>query len=210
MMFQDRRQAGIQLAQILHDFQDQEDVIVLGLPRGGVILAYEVARALGLSLDILVTRKIAWPNNPEYAIGAIDQRGMGIFDEDLLENAQIDAAYVEEQIALETVEAQRRLQVYRAGRAALELKGKRVILVDDGIATGFTMRAAIASVKARGACQIIVAVPVVAQDTLSKLQQEVDAVFYLEAPAYFEALGAFYKDFAQTEDEEVINLLKKR
>lgn len=205
-MFKNRQEAGEKLAQALQEYKDATDTIVLALPRGGVVVGFEIARALNLPLDIVVPRKIGAPQNPEYAIGAITETGEAILNEEEVKN--IDQVWLKRAMEEERKEALRRLAVYRAGLPA-ELQGKTVILVDDGIATGFTMRAAVASVKTRQAMKIIVAVPNGAAESVAKLRQLVDEVVCLETPALYFAVGEFYEEFSQVSDEEVIELLKR-
>ncbi len=209
MFFIDRVDAGKKLAEKLIKFKDIKNGIVLGLPRGGLPVAFEVAQALNLPLDIVVPRKIGMPGQPELAVGAVCEDGSVIFNESLLRMANLKPADLQPIIDKERQEAQRRLKKYRGDRPKLDLQDKVVILVDDGIATGSTMRAAIASAKANGAEKIIVAVPVIPPNTIPTMQEEVDQVIYLDAPAYFGAVGAFYQNFGQTEDEEVIALMEK-
>lgn len=208
MIFRDRKDAGEKLAEKLDKYKGKSDVVVLGLPRGGVVTANEVAKRLDLPLDIIVPRKIGAPGNPELAIGAITESGEGIFDEEIMKYVGADQEYIEKTMEEEKKEAQRRLKVYRGSKPPVDLKGKTVILVDDGIATGSTMRAAIASVKAKEAGKIVVAVPVLARDTVKKIEKEVDELIYVGAPLFFGAVGAFYQIFDQTEDEEVVEIMK--
>jgi len=210
MLFRDRVDAGRQLADRLKQYANQAEVIVLGLPRGGVVTAAAVAKALKLPLDIIVPRKIGAPGNPEFAIGAVGETGEVILDERVVKLFDIPAAYIESVATAERAEAERRLRVYRANLPPRELKDKTAILVDDGVATGATMRAAVRSVEAQGAKKIIVATPVIAADTLALLEREADAVVYVEAPADFGAVGRFYEKFDQTSDEEVVALLKPK
>lgn len=205
-MFFDRTEAGKKLAQVLPEYKNATDTIVLALPRGGVVVGFEVARALNLPLDIVVPRKIGALGNPEYAIGAITETGEAILNEKEVEN--IDPVWLKCALEEERKEALRRLAVYRVGPPA-ELQGKTVILVDDGIATGYTMRAAVASVKARRAAKIVVAVPHGAADSIVQLRQLVDKVVCLQTPLMYYAVGAHYEEFPQTSDEEVIELIKK-
>lgn len=207
MIFKNRIQAGEELAKKLRQFKGSAETIVLGLPRGGAVVAAAVAKELGLPLDIIVLRKIGAPGNPEFAIGAITEDGEAVLDKAAIVAWQIPAEYIKQEITKETQEARRRLKLYRGERALLNLKNKTAILVDDGIATGATMAAAIISARAKGAKKVIVAAPVIAVDTLETLQKETDEVIYLDAPAYFGAVGAFYENFEQVEDEEVITLL---
>lgn len=203
-MFKNRQEAGQQLALALQKYKDAKDTIVFALPRGGVAVGFEVARTLNLPLDIVVPRKIGAPGNPEYAIGAITETGEAILNEGEVKN--VDPAWLTRAMEEEKKEAMRRLATYRLG-SPTELIGKTVILVDDGIATGYTMRAAAASIKARQATKIIVAVPNGAADSIARLRQEVDEVVCLEIPMVYYAVGAHYEEFPQTSDEEVIKLL---
>lgn len=205
-MFADRREAGKQLAAKLARHKSA-DAVVLALPRGGVVVGYEVARALGLPLDIVAARKIGHPSSPEYAIGAVDESGEALFND--AEALKADARWLEEETEREQKEAKRRARVYRAGRAPLPLAGKTAILVDDGIATGLTMRLAARAVKKQGAKKIIVAAPVAPEDSLRALKDEgADETIVLEPPEDFlGAVGAHYAIFDQTKDDEVIRLL---
>lgn len=204
MIFKNRIQAGEELAKKLSQFKNSAEAVILGLPRGGVVVAAVVAKKLSRPLDIIVPRKIGAPGNPEFAIGAITEDGEAVLDEASIAAWQIPAEYVRQEIIKEKQEAQRRLQLYRGGRAPLNLKNKIAILVDDGIATGATMRAAIVSARAKGAKKVIIAAPVVAADTLEALRKEADEVIFLDAPIYFGAVGAFYENFEQVEDKEVL------
>lgn len=207
-MFYDRTEAGEKLATRLTEYRDHKNTIVLALPRGGVMTAFEVAQALHLPLDIVVARKIGAPQNPEFAIGAITENGEGLFDSQVIEQYDIPQAYIVQEIEKEMKEAQRRLKLYRQGRPALEVQGKTILLVDDGIATGSTMRAAIASLRAQDAKKIVVAAPVISPDVLKKITQEADDVVYFAAPPGFMSVGQFYQHFPQTSDEEVITIMK--
>ncbi|OGY42076.1 MAG: hypothetical protein A2Y82_02305 [Candidatus Buchananbacteria bacterium RBG_13_36_9] len=209
MTFEDRADAGQKLAAKLIQYKNQKDALILALPRGGVVTAFEIARDLNLPLDIVVPRKIGAPQNEEYAIGAITESGEGIFNQEAIASLNITKDYLEQTIAKEKKEAQRRLETYRQDRPPLNLSAKAVIIIDDGIATGLTMRAAIKSIREKKAKKIIVAVPVSAQDSLKTIKEEADEVICLHAPLFFGAVGAFYKDFRQTTDEEVIDLMKK-
>jgi len=208
MIFKNRQDAGQKLATKLTEFSNQKDVIILALPRGGVVNAYEIAQQLNLPLDLVVPRKIGAPFNEEYAIGAITESGDGIFDQESIEALKVDSAYIDKTVALEKKEAQRRLKTYRQNRPPVDLTNKTVILVDDGIATGLTMRAAIKSIKGEKPKKIIVAVPVSAKDSLQIIKKEVDQVICLDTPIFFGAVAAFYKNFEQTEDKEVIDLME--
>ena len=209
MRFLNRVEAGKQLLPLLQHYANSPDTIVLGLPRGGVVTSFEVAKGLGLPMDIIVPRKISAPDNEEFAIGAITEDGKGVFDDAVISMHGISQEYIAQEVQKETQEAQRRLRVYRGDRAPRDLTGKRVILVDDGIATGATMQAAIMSVNAKGAKEIIVAVPVAAKDTLKRITKDVTTVHCLHSPSSFGAVGQFYKTFDQTKDKEVVALMKQ-
>ncbi len=207
MYFEDREDAAAQLVAKLEAYTHKEDVIVLGLPRGGVVTAAVIARALSLPLDIIVTRKIGAPHSPELAVGAVTEEGEVLRSEELIAELSVTNNYIAQEAAVQKQEAQRRLQTYRGDSPPLDLSGKTVLLVDDGIATGATMKAAIASAKAKGAQKIVVAVPVAPQETVEALKALVDDVVCLHAPESFAAIGQFYARFAQVTDEEVIKLL---
>lgn len=209
-MFRDRSDAGKQLAQKLLDYADRKDVVVIGLPRGGVVTAAEVAKALSAPLDIVVPRKLGYPGNPEYAIGALTEEGIAVMNPGFEEPGAIPEEYLTRVTATEQREAQRRLQHYRGNRPAQDLSHKTVLLVDDGIATGATMRAAIVSARHKGAKKVVVAVPVTARDSKKRIAPECDDFVAVEEPLFFGAVGAFYKNFPQTSDEEVVRLLEAR
>jgi len=207
MVFHDRADAGRRLAKLLEKYSGRRDVIVLGLPRGGVVTAHEVSQALQLPLDIIVPRKIGAPGNPEFAIGAVTEEGGIIVNKEAVVTYGIPRVYIEAEALKERMEGARRLQEYRGGRPRLDLTGETVIIVDDGIATGLTMRAATQSAWNKGATKIIVATPVVAKDTLALLKHDADDVIHVSAPTMFGAVGAFYEKFEQVNDEEVKALL---
>lgn len=207
MFYQNRQDAGKQLSAKLKKFKNKKDAVVVALPRGGVPIAKEVAENLDLPLDIIVTRKIGAPFNKEMAIGAITEEGTTIFNKEAKEMVDPTEAYLKDEIEEQKNEAKRRLVKYRGQQTKLELKGKTAILVDDGIATGATMKAAIQSAKEKKADKIIVATPVIPPDTLQEIKKKVDDVIYLESPESFGAVGKFYKDFKQVSDEEVTSIL---
>jgi len=206
-MFTDREDAGRQLAKKLERYRGGNG-IVLALPRGGVPVGYEVARALKLPLDIIAVRKIGHPSSPEYAIGAVDEKGTTILNE--TETAALDQGFLSEEIERQKKEAERRSTVYREKRMPVDLAEKIAIIVDDGIATGLTMRLAVRSVKAQKPKKIIVAVPVAPSESLRLLKEEgVEDILVLEPPEEFMgAVGAHYARFEQVKDEEVIRLLQ--
>ncbi len=207
MAFKDRIDAGRQLAAALLKFKDAPKTIVIGLPRGGVVVAYEVAKALHLPLDVIVPRKIGAPHNPELAIGAIAGDTIQL-DQALIAHLGVSPTFIEEEIANERREAERRLALFRKGKPAQNFTGSTILLVDDGIATGSTMRASIAYLKKMKAKHIVAAVPVGPPDTITELKKLVDEVICPYTPASFYAVGQFYETFSQTEDTEVIHLLR--
>lgn len=207
MIFENRQEAGKQLAQKLRKYKGDKNAIILALPRGGVAVAKEVSRVLNLPMDLIVSRKIGAPENPEFAIGAIAEDFEGVFDKKSIAIFNIQEEYIKSEVEKEKKEMERRLGVYRAGRAPLNLEGKTAILVDDGIATGLTMIATINAAKIKGAEKVVVAVPVVSRDSAEKIKKLVDDIIYLDAPEFFAAVGQFYEVFNQIEDEEVIKLM---
>jgi len=206
--FNDRIDAGKRLASELKDFSGKKG-IVLAIPRGGVVVGYEIAKALNLPLDVIIPRKIGAPGNPELAIGAVAEDGTAILDDNLISYKGDRREYIKEEIARQKQEMQRRLKLYRQDTSYPNLKGLDVIVVDDGIATGSTMKAALASVKNRGAASVTVAVPVGPPSTIEELNKMADRVVCLYTPEYFQAIGEFFSDFSQTTDEEVIMLLRE-
>lgn len=207
-MFRDRQEAGLLLSEKLKHYQGKE-VIVLAVPRGGVVVAGQIAKELNCPLHLIIPRKIGAPQNPEYALGAVTLDGSIVLNPstspEILEEEKFKK-YVEKEIA----EIKRRLKKYEGeNKVAPDLKDKIVILVDDGIATGSTMLAAILSAKKQSPKKIVVVVAVLPRETLYKLQRKVDEVVYLEAPEVFYAVGQFYQDFSQSTDEEVIEILEK-
>jgi predicted phosphoribosyltransferase len=207
MLFKNRSDAGRQLAAALQPLSLQEG-IVIGLPRGGVVIAAEIARILNLPLDIIIPRKIGAPFNNELAIGALVEDTV-LLNDDLISAYRIDPAYVQREIAKEKIEAARRLALYRQGKPPKILKNKTVIVVDDGIATGATMRASLKYLKLNHPKRLIIAIPVAPQESVQQLKNEGFEIVCLYTPASFFAVGQFYEDFPQTTDEEVIQLMEK-
>src|SRR5213593_49819 len=207
--FHDRTEAGRQLAEKLRIYAGRDDVTVLGLPRGGVPVAYEVAQRLGAPLDVFVVRKLGVPGFEELAAGAIASGGVRVLNEDVVRALPNADQLIESVTEKETVELERREQTYRDGRPAPELRDRVVILVDDGLATGATMRAAVAALRQRGVAKIVVAAPVGAPDTCRELEQEADETICAITPEFFQAVGQYYEDFSQTSDEEVRELLSR-
>ena len=206
--FTDRVDAGKRLASTLSNFSGKKG-IVLAIPRGGVPVGFEIAKALKIPLDLIIPRKIGAPDNPELAIGAVAEDGTAILDDNLVKYLGVSREYIKEEIERQKQEISRRLETYRQDASYPNLKGFDVIVVDDGIATGSTMKAALASVKNRGAASITVAVPVGPPSTIEELEEMADRVVCLYTPEYFQAIGQFYNDFGQTTDEEVIKLLQE-
>ena len=208
-IFSNRAEAGQLLAEKLDKYAGREDVIVLGLPRGGVPVAYEVARRLGVPLDVFIVRKLGVPGFEELALGAIASGGVRVLNEDVVRALPNANELIESVTRRELAELARREQIYRDGRTAPDIGGRTVILVDDGLATGATMRAAVAALRQLGAAKIVVAVPVGAADTCREIEQEVDETVCAMAPEWFQAVGQFYEDFSQTSDDEVRELLAR-
>ena len=207
MSFHDRKTAGEALAKSLIKYKEHSDAIVIGLPRGGVVVGYEIAKALKAPLDIVTPRKIPAPGNPEFAIGAVAEDGEAFLDQMLIEAGNVSRKYLEKTIDEKEREAKRRASLYRDNHEAHDLKDKIVILVDDGIATGSTMHAAIHYIKRQKPKKLILAIPVAAPDSLEKIRPEVDELIVLETPHDFSAVGQFYTHFEETSDEEVIDLI---
>jgi predicted phosphoribosyltransferase len=207
--FGDRREAGVVLADRLNEFADRDDVVVLALPRGGVPVGYEVARALDAQLDVFVVRKLGLPGHPELAIGAIASGDVRVLNEEVLESYPVSRAAIESVTRTERVELERRERTYRDGRPLVPIEGRVVILVDDGLATGSTMRAAVLAVRRLHPARVIVAVPVGAFQTCHALRKVADEVICAFTPEPFRAVGLWYADFSQTTDEQVQQLLAR-
>ncbi|WP_353662515.1 phosphoribosyltransferase [Hydrogenimonas sp. SS33] len=211
-MFKDRVEAGERLADAVEALGPFDDPIVLALPRGGVPVGYEVAKRIGAPLDVIIVRKLGAPFNPEFAIGALveGEPERVVLNEEAVYRLGVGKAYLDQVIAKEREEMHRRQARYRGEANPLEnLEGKTVILVDDGIATGYTMKAALAAIREQRPRRIIVAVPVAPLDVLPEMKRLADEVVVLETPEPFWAVGAHYERFDQTSDEEVIELLQK-
>lgn len=204
--FKNRVDAGKQLASALKPVS--KDAIVLAIPRGGVVVGFEVAKALGVQLDVVITRKIGAPDNPEFAIGAVAEDGTAILNDSAVGMLQVSKGYISEEVERQKLEIKRRLLRYRGDVPYPSLENREVIVVDDGVATGSTLKAAIMSIRKNGPRTIIVAVPVGPPHTVQELSRLADRVVCLRMPEPFYAIGEFYDDFEQTQDEEVIKLLK--
>src|SRR5437868_9038705 len=207
--FPNRAEAGRLLAEKLSKYSGRGDVIVLGLPRGGVPVAYEVAKSLRVPLDVFIVRKLGVPGFEELAAGAIASGGVRVLNEDVLRALPNADQIIESVTAKETAELERREKSYRDGRPSPELRDRVVILVDDGLATGATMRAAVKALRQRGAAKIVVAVPVGPPDTCREIEQEADETICLSTPPFFQAVGQYYEDFSQTSDADVRELLSR-
>jgi len=207
--FPNREEAGRLLAGKLEKYAGRNDVIVLGLPRGGVPVAYEVAQRLGVPLDVFIVRKLGVPGFEELAAGAIASGGVRVLNEDVLRALPKADQIIESVTEKETAELERREKSYRDDRPAPELRDRVVILVDDGLATGATMRAAVKALRQRRVAKIVVAVPVGPPDTCREFEDEADETICASAPEFFQAVGQYYEDFSQTSDEEVRDLLAR-
>jgi putative phosphoribosyl transferase len=207
MHFRDRREAGQLLAEQLGFLKGREGVIVLGIPRGGVVVAHEVAQAIGAPLDVYITRKIGAPHNPELAIGAVASDGGMVLDHDLIQQLGVPEDYIERETERQRREIERRAREYRGDRPPLDLAGKTVVVVDDGVATGATTMATLRALKKQELKELILAIPVGPPDTVRELGKEADRVICLSTPRLFWAVGTFYAVFDQTSDAEVKQLL---
>ena len=208
MRFRDRREAGQRLAGLLSSYAKRDDVVVLGLPRGGVPVAFEVARTLEAPLDVFLVRKLGAPGHPEFAIGAIATGGVQVLSHDAIADLRIPAALLEQVAERERVELQRRDKAYHVDRPQIALRGKTVIVVDDGLATGSTMEAAVIALREHHPSRIVVAAPVGAVESCHRLRAVADEVVCLQTPDPFNAVGVWYQFFDQTTDAEVVELLR--
>ena len=209
MIFRDRNDAGQQLAARLTRYADRSDVLVLALPRGGVPVAYEVAKELNAPLDIFLVRKLGLPGHEEFAMGAIASGGIRVLNPDLVNYLRIPDEVIDAVAAREQRELERRARVYRAARPLPDVKDHVVILIDDGLATGSTMRAAAAALRLQKPGRIVVAVPVSSRETCDDFRGEVDEIVCAVTPEHFQGVGLWYEDFSQTSDEEVRELLRR-
>lgn len=202
-LFSDRRDAGRRLAEALSTYRGQTDVVMLGLPRGGVVVAGEAARSLGLPLDVLAVRKLGVPAQPELAFGAVGEEGVVVLNEPVIRSARLNENEMRAVLNEEERELERRIDLYRRGHPALEIAGKTAILVDDGLATGSTMLAAGEVARRREARAVVVAVPVAAADTVQLMKKKFGAVECVHVPVAFSGVGEWYADFSQISDETV-------
>ena len=209
MLFRDRAEGGRQLATKLMAYADRADVLVLGLPRGGVPVAFEVAQALHAPLEAFLVRKLGVPGHEELAMGAIATGGVRVLNKEALHKLRIPEEVLEAVTRKQQKELERRERAYRGDRPAFPVRGRTVILVDDGLATGSTMRAAVAALRQQKPARLIVAVPVGAPETCAEFQDEADETICARTPEPFYAVGHWYRDFSQTTDEEVHDLIAR-
>jgi putative phosphoribosyl transferase len=209
MRYQDRTEAGRLLAERLAKYKNRPDVVILALPRGGVPVGFEVAQALNAPLDVFVVRKLGVPGQEELAMGAIASGGVRVLNEDIVQMLRIPDEMIEATVAKETEELERRERLYRGDRPGLDARGRVAILIDDGLATGSTMRAAAMALRRHLPSRIVVAAPVAAGSTCDELSNEVDEVICAETPEPFYAISIWYRDFTQTTDDQVRELLSQ-
>lgn len=207
--FRDRREAGRRLAEELSAYGDREDVVVLGLPRGGVPVAFEVAKALEAPLDVFVVRKLGVPGNPELAMGAIASGGVRVLNDGVVRRMSIPEEEIERTAEEEREKLEKREKIYRGARPGIALTGKTVLLVDDGLATGATMRAAVSALREHDPEEIVVAVPTAPPETCSEFEDMVDDIICVSTPQAFFGVGGAYRDFSQTTNEDVRDFLEK-
>lgn len=208
-MFNDRSDAGVQLASRLEEYKDRKGVLVLALPRGGVVTGYEIARHLNAPLDIIIVRKVGFPGQPELGIGAVSETGTVVLNKLIISTYGVPKDYIEREISRQKEEISRRVKLYRKGKSPPDFEGKTAILVDDGVATGATMKAAITTLREEKLNRLIVALPVAPPSVADELEQMVDEFICIETPFDFMAVGAHYRDFTQVSDEEVVELLQR-
>jgi predicted phosphoribosyltransferase len=209
MFFEDRKDAGQRLVSMVEGYREKPNTLTLGLPRGGVVVALEIALALKLPLDVWVTRKIGAPFNAELAIGSVDSNGNLLLDENTAKLYEVSDRYIREEVEEQKEEIKRRYLKYRGQESAPDVNEKTVLVVDDGVATGYTMMAALKSVRHAGAERIVCAIPVSSPQVIHNLEKLSDEVACLSTPSYFGAVGEFYRNFSQITDEEVIECLQK-
>ena len=210
MIFQNRDEAGRKLAEALTEYTNKENTLILGLGKGGIVIAKAVAQALFLPLDILLTRKIGAPINDEFPIGAITEHGTTYVDTRLIRQLQISQDYLDSMVEQEHIEAQKQIALYRENLEASDFTGKRVIIVDDGLATGATAKVAIQAVRERKATEVVLAVPMAPVDAIPELKEAADRFICLHTPDPFYTVKQFYFDFPDIAEEEIVRLLKEK
>jgi len=208
-MFSNRGDAGVQLAKRLKQYKDAKEALVLALPRGGAVTGYEVASALSIPLDVLIVRKIGFPGEPELAIGAVSETGAVVLNKEIISAYGVSEEYIKNEISKQKEEISRRVRVYRGGKNIRELENKIILLVDDGVATGATMKAAIETLKKEKIKKLVVALPVAPPETAEELKEMADEFICIETPYTFIAIGVHYQDFTQVTDSEVEEILGK-
>jgi putative phosphoribosyl transferase len=208
-IFRDRRDAGIQLADKLKGYKHSGEAIVLALPRGGVVTGFEIARVLDLPMDVLIVRKIGFPGQSEFGIGAVSETGTVVLNSAIISSHGVEDEYIQIEIARQKEEVERRIRIYRKGKRILDLEGKKIILVDDGVATGATLKAAISALKKEKIKGLIAAIPVSPPETAEELKGMVDEFICLNTPADFMAVGNYYDHFQQVPDQTVVEILEK-
>jgi predicted phosphoribosyltransferase len=199
----------VKLAEKLGQYRDRGDVIVLALPRGGVVTGFEVARLLNVPLDVLIVRKIGFPGQEELAAGAVSETGSVVFNRDIMAMGGLSEEFLQREVERQKQEIDRRVALYRSGRGLAGLEGRTVILIDDGVATGATVKAAVAALKQEKLAKLVLALPVAPPETVNVLRAMVDELVCLETPQYFMAVGAHFQDFTQVTDQEVVELLHR-
>ncbi|QHW00213.1 phosphoribosyltransferase [Spirosoma endbachense] len=209
MRFKDRSDAGKVLAQMLARYDREDNSLILALPRGGVPVAYEVAIRLHCPLDVFIVRKLGFPKQPELAMGAISSGGIVVMNESLIRSKAISPETIAQVVKVESQELERRERAYRADKPAQTISGKTIFLIDDGLATGASMKAALLAIKQQNPAQLIIAVPVATEQSCDELQHEADLVICAKTPEPFYSVGSWYDDFSQTTDFEVQDLLQK-
>lgn len=208
-MFENRTDAGRQLAQELSEYADRDDVVVLGLPRGGVPVAFEVAKALKAPLDVFVVRKLGLPRNSELAMGAIASGDVRVMNENVVRRSGVSDRAIERVIEQEREKLKEREEIYRGARPRVGVEGKTVLLIDDGLATGATMRAAVHALREHNPEKIVVAVPTAPPDTCAEFEEIVDEIICATTPRFFMGVGGVYRDFSQTTNQEVRDMLER-
>jgi len=207
-MFQDRKDAGVQLANRLIRYKGSSDALVLALPRGGVVTGFEIARHLGAPLDVLIVRKIGVPWQPELAAGAVSETGAVVLNRKIISSLGISDDFIRSEVLRQKEEIRRRVELYRKGKGIAGLESRVIILVDDGVATGATAKAAIATLQEEKIRKLVAALPVAPPETVRELRELADEVICLETPRDFIAVGNYYHDFSQVSDDEVVRLLQ--